>query len=135
MWDSEHGQRAVNSLLEVRLGPGATEKNAVYEKPGSARNADLASLCQVGFDFGFEFAAVEARLKRFLVQAHCTCLCEQFSAIELGLFRVQGIVILPKLALFARAARRFSSNLGLRVDFAQRKIQVSDFYPPLVLVA
>src|ERR1700687_684371 len=58
---------------------------------------------------------------------------EQFSSIQLGLFRVQGIVIFPKLALFARAARRFSSNLGLRVDFAQRKIQVSELYPAAVL--
>src|SRR6266849_1750144 len=133
MWPTEHGQLAINDFLEVRFGPRATEKNAVYEKSRSARNADLASLCQVGFDFGFEFAAVEARLKRFLVQAQCPCLCEQFSAIELGLFRVQGIVIFPKLALFARAARRFSSNLGLRVDFAQRKIQVSELYPAVVL--
>src|SRR5216684_3018556 len=133
MWATEHGQLAINNFLEVRFGPRATEKNAVYEKPGSARNADLASLCQVGFDFGFEFAAVEARLKRFLIQMQRSGVGEQFSAIQFGLLFVQSIVILPKLPLFARTASRFGRALGLRVNFPQREVQVGELHPAAIL--
>src|SRR6266849_8739713 len=133
MWTTEHGQLAINDFLEVRFGPRATEKNAVYEKSRSARNADLTSLFQVGFDFGFEFAAVEARLKRFLIQIQRPGAGEQFSAIQLGLLRVQGIVILPKLPPLARASSRFGRPLSLRVDFPQREVEVGELYPAAVL--
>src|SRR5882672_9694862 len=58
---------------------------------------------------------------------------EQFGAIHLGLLRVQGIVILPKLPLLARASSRFGSTLSLRVDFPQREVEVGELYPAAVL--
>src|SRR5260370_35566113 len=124
---AEHRQLAIDDFLEVRLRSRTTEKDSVYEEPRSACNSDLTPLCQVGFDFGFEFAAVEARLKRFLFQMQHPGAGQQFSAIQLGLFRVQGIVILPKLPRFARASSRFGRNLRLRADSAQRKVQVCKF--------
>src|ERR1700746_317825 len=63
----------------------------------------------------------------------CPGLFEQFSAIQLRLVCIQGIVIFPKLSLLARAARRFSRALSLRMDFPQREVQVSKLYPPVVL--
>src|SRR5258706_11713053 len=129
---AEHRQLTVDDFLEVSLGSRATQKNSVYEEPRRACNADLAPLRQVSVDFGFKLAAVEAGLKRFLVQMQCPGLREQFSAIQLGLVRVQGIVIFPKPSLFARAARRFSRALCLRMNFPQREVQVSKLYPPFV---
>src|SRR6266404_7435725 len=123
MRGAEQGQLDIDDFLEVGRRYRTTQKNAVYEKPRSARYADLTSLFQVGFDFGFEFAAVEARLKRFLVQIQRPGAGQQFSAIQLGLVRVQGIMIFPKLSLFARASSRFGRALGLRVDFAQWEVQ------------
>jgi len=114
-------------------GSAPLRKNTVYEEPRGARNADLTSLFHVGFDFGFEFAAVEARLKRFLIQMQCPGAGEQFSPIQLGLLRVQCIVILPKLSLLARAASRFGRPLSLRVDFAQREVEVGELYSAAVL--
>src|SRR5215470_15071687 len=107
---AEHRQLAIDDFLEVGLRPCATEKNAVYKKPGRPCNADLTSLRQVGVDFGFEFAAIEARLKRFLIQMQRPGMSQQFCATQLGLIRVQGIVILPKLSLFARATSCFSGT-------------------------
>src|SRR5258705_7017535 len=133
MWGAEQRQLVLDDFLELSLRLGATQKNTIYEEAGSARNPDLASLRQVGFDFGFEFAAVEARLKRFLIQIQGSGAGEQFSAIQLGLLRVQGIVILPKLSLLARAASRFGRPLSLRVDFAQREVEVGELYPAAVL--
>src|SRR6266446_271405 len=133
MRGAEQGQLDIDDFLEVGRRYRTTQKNAVYEKPRGARNADLTSLFHVGFDFGFEFAAVEARLKRFLIQIQGSGAGEQFSAIQLGLLRVQGIVILPKLSLLARAASRFGRPLSLRVDFAQREVEVGELYPAAVL--
>src|SRR5882672_8593776 len=58
---------------------------------------------------------------------------EQFSAIHLGLLCVQGIVILPKLSLLARASSRFGRTLSLRVDFPQREVEIGQLYPAVVL--
>src|SRR5438046_2640332 len=58
---------------------------------------------------------------------------EQFSAIQLGLLRVQGIVILPKLSLLASASSRFSRPLSLRVDIPQREVEVGELHPAAVL--
>ena len=58
---------------------------------------------------------------------------EQSRAIQLGLLRVQRIVVFPKLALFARAASRFGRSLGLRMDFPQREVQVCELYAAVVL--
>src|SRR5712664_4514865 len=80
MRGAEQGQLDIDDFLEVGRRYRTTQKNAVYEKPGCARYADLTSLFQVGFDFGFEFAAVEARLKRFLIQIQRPGAGEQFSA-------------------------------------------------------
>src|SRR6266404_4692391 len=133
MRGAEQGQLAIDDFLEVGRRYRTTQKNAVYEKPGCARYADLTSLFQVGFDFGFEFAAVEARLKRFLIQIQRPGAGEQFSAIQLGLLRVQGIVILPKFPLLARASSRFGRPLSLGVDFPQREVEVGELYPAAVL--
>src|SRR5713226_9572684 len=130
---AEQGQLVIDDFFEVGLSPRSAQENAVYEEPRRAGNANLASLRQVGVDFGFEFAALEARLKRFLIQMQRTGLREQFSAIQLGLVRVQSIVIFPKLSLFARAASRFSRALSLRMNFPQGEVQVSKFYLPVVL--
>src|SRR5216684_1005204 len=133
MRGAEQGQLDIDDFLEVGRRYRTTQKNAVYEKPRSARDADLTSLFQVGFDFGFEFAAVEARLKRFLIQIQRPGAGEQFSAIQLGLLRVQGIVILPKLPLLARASSRFGRPLSLGLDFPQREVEVGDLYSAAVL--
>src|SRR5262249_37498433 len=58
---------------------------------------------------------------------------EQFSSIQLGLPRVQGIVILPELPLLARASSRVGRTLSLRVDFPQREVEVGELYPAAVL--
>src|SRR6267378_7618239 len=133
MRGAEQGQLDIDDFLEVGRRYRTTQKNAVYEKPGCARYADLTSLFHVGFDFGFEFAAVEARLKRFLIQMQCPGAGEQFSPIQLRLLRVQGIVILPKLSLLARASSRFGRTLSLRVDFPQREVEIGQLYPAVVL--
>src|SRR5258705_8253641 len=121
MWGAEQRQLVLDDFLELSLRLGATQKNTIYEEAGSARNPDLASLRQVGFDFGFEFAAVEARLKRFIIQIQRPGAGDQFSSVQLGLVRIQGIVIVPKLPLLARASSCLGRTLGLRVDIPQRK--------------
>src|SRR5712664_959367 len=133
MRGAEQGQLDIDDFLKVGRRQRATDKNAVYEEPRRARNADLTSLFQVGFDFGFEFAAVEARLKRFLIQMQRPGAGEQFSAIHLGLLCVQGVVILPKLPLLARASSRFGRLLCLRVDFPQGEVEVGELYLAVVL--
>src|SRR5882724_5651518 len=133
MRGAEQRQLRIDDFLEVGRRYRATQKNSVYKKPRRACNADLTALLQVGFDFGFEFAAVEARLKRFLIQIQRPGVRQQFSAIKFGLLRVQGIVILPKFSLFARASSRFGRPLSLRMDFPQREVQVSELYPAAVL--
>src|SRR6266853_5345397 len=133
MRGAEQRQLRIDDFLEVGRRYRATQKNSVYKKPRRACNADLASLCQVGFDFGFEFPAVEARLKRFLIQMQRSGVGEQFSAIQFGLLFVQSIVILPKLPLFARTASRFGRALGLRVNFPQREVQVGELHPAAIL--
>src|SRR5882724_5125264 len=120
MRGAEQRQLVIDDFLEVGRRYRATQENSVYKKPRRACNADLASLCQVGFDFGFEFAAVEARLKRFLIQMQRSGVGEQFSATQLRLIRVQDVVILPKLPLIASASSRFGRTLSLRVDFPQK---------------
>src|SRR6266852_944617 len=133
MRGAEQGQLDIDDSLEVGRRYRTTQKNAVYKKPRGARYADLTSLFQVGFDFGFEFATVEARLKRFLIQMQRPGAGEQFGAIQLGLLRVQGVVILPKLPLLARASSRFGRTLTLPVDFPQREVEVGQLYPAAVL--
>src|SRR6266850_1455568 len=130
---AEQRQLVIDDFLEVGRRYRATQKNAVYEEPRRARNSDLTSLFHVGFDFGFEFAAVEARLKRFLIQMQRPGAGEQFSAIHLGLLCVQGIVILPKLSLLARASSRFGRLLCLRVDFPQGEVEVGELYLAAIL--
>src|SRR6266853_1713337 len=104
MRGAEQRQLVIDDFLEVGRRQRAAQENAVYEEPRGARNADFTSLFHVGFDFGFEFAAVEARLKQFLIQMQCPGAGEQFSAVQLGLLRVEGIMILPELSLLARAS-------------------------------
>src|SRR5712692_1575609 len=133
MRGAEQRQLAIDNFLEVGLRSRATQKNTVYEEPRGACNSDLTALLQVGFDFGFEFAAVEARLKRFLIQMQRPGAGQQLSAIQLGLLRVQGIVILPKLPLLARASSRFGRPLSLGLDFPQREVEVGDLYSAAVL--
>src|SRR6516162_9311930 len=130
---AEQRQLAIDDFLEVGRSPRTTQKNAVYEEPGGTGNSDLTPLFQVGFDFGFEFATVEARLKSFLIEIQRPGAGEQCGAIHLGLLRVQSIVILPKLPLLARASSRFGRALGLWVDFPQREVQVGELYPAAVL--
>src|SRR5439155_4447591 len=101
--------------------------------PWGACDADLISLLQGGFDFGLEFTAVEARLKRFLIQIQRPGVGYQLGAAQLGLVRVQGIVILPKFPLVARASSCCDRVLRVRVDFPQRKVQVGELYLAVVL--
>jgi hypothetical protein len=83
----------------------AAQKNPVDEESGCAGDADLVPLLHVGRDFGLEFAAIEAGLKRFRIQIQCRCMGDQISSAQLGLVFVQGIVILPKFPLLARVVR------------------------------
>src|SRR5258708_2504555 len=133
MRGAEQRQLVVDDFLELGLRLRAVQKNPVYEEARSSRDPDFISQLQVGFDFGFEFAAVEARLKRFLIQIQRPGAGAQFSAVQLGLVRVQGIVILPKLPLLARASSRFGRPLSLGVDFPQREVEVGELYPAAVL--
>src|SRR5260370_40308200 len=133
MRGAEQRQLVVDDFLELGLRLRAVQKNPVYEEARSSRDPDFISQLQVGFDFGFEFAAVEARLKRFLIQIQRPGARAQFSAVQLGLVRVQGVVILPKLPLLAGASSCFGRALRLRMDFPQWKVHVGELYPAVVL--
>src|SRR5260370_23271556 len=133
MRDAEQRQLVVDDFLELGLRLRAAQKNPVDEESGGTRDADSIALLQVGFDFGLEFAAVEARLKRSLIQIQRPGVADQLGAAQLGLVRVQGVMILPKFPLLARASSCFGRVLRVRVDFPQRKVQVGELYLAVVL--
>src|SRR5262249_49355750 len=82
---------------------------------------------------GLEFSASEARLERFLVQAQGPGVSGQIGLLQLGLVSEERVVKLPKLPLLAGAAGPYRSDLRVRVDFSQRKVQVSELHPAVVL--
>src|SRR5437762_3356875 len=77
---------------------------------------------------GSESAAAQKKLPRPKSPVE-----SQLGAVQLGLVRVQGVVILPKFPLLARASGCFGRVLRVRVDFPQRKVQVGELYLAIVL--
>jgi len=87
-------QLRVDDFLEFGLRLCAAQKHAIDEESGSTSDPVLFTLLHIGFDLRFEFAAVEARLKRFLIEIQCSRVREQIGAFQFGLIRVQRIMIL-----------------------------------------
>src|SRR5207247_312826 len=114
---------AVDNLLKLRLWLGATQKYAIDEKGGRARNSSLGSLLAVRPYVLLELAASEAGTKGALIQSQLLSAFDQACFIQLRRLRKETVMIFPKLPLFSGTASRLRRAPCLSVDLREGEIE------------
>jgi hypothetical protein len=105
------GQFLVDDALESIERLGAGKESAVDEEGRCALHAYLLTFLVVALNVGPEFSGVVAGVERLGVQTDVGGVLLQIVVGQRSLVGEQLVVILPELALFVSALRRFGRRL------------------------